>query len=63
MDETFSQEIHARYSYGPEHIVWNGKFADVMNRRPDGRFVVDYTHFHEVVPDGPAGSSSQPLQP
>jgi inward rectifier potassium channel len=59
VDETFSQEIHARFSYSPDDLVWNGKFVDVMGRLPDGRFRVDYSHFHEAVVEGPA----KPLQP
>jgi len=50
LDETFSQTVHARHSYVPEEIVWNARFVDILSRLPDGRRVVDYTHFHDVVP-------------
>jgi inward rectifier potassium channel len=49
VDETFSQTIHARYSYAAEEIVWDARFADIMSTLPDGRRHVDYTRFHEVV--------------
>lgn len=60
VDETFSQEIHARFSYVPDDLVWGGKFVDVISRLPDGRLGVDYRHFHDSEPD-PA-SNPKPLQ-
>ena len=50
IDETFSQTIHARYSYVTDEIVWDARFADIMSVLPDGRRLVDYTRFHDVVP-------------
>ena len=49
VDETFSQAIHARYSYVADEIVWDARFADIMSQLPDGRRHVDYARFHEVV--------------
>lgn len=49
VDETFSQTIHARYSYVADEIAWDARFADIMSRLPDGRRLVDYTRFHDVV--------------
>jgi inward rectifier potassium channel len=49
VDETFSQTIHARYSYLADEIAWDARFADIMSRLPDGRRLVDYTRFHDVV--------------
>jgi inward rectifier potassium channel len=49
IDETFSQPIHARYSYVADEIVWDARFADIMSRLPDGRRLVDYAQFHEVI--------------
>lgn len=39
-DETFSQTIHARFSYGPEDIAWNLEFEDVLSFSPEGRIHV-----------------------
>jgi len=50
IDETFSQAIHARYSYVIDEIVWDARFADIMSLLPDGRRLVDYARFHDVVP-------------
>jgi inward rectifier potassium channel len=48
LDETVSQQIHARYSYLAEDIVWNRRFADILGRLEDGTRVVDYRRFHDV---------------
>ena len=51
LDETFSQTIHARYSYIAEDIICNARFADIINRREDGNGInIDYSLFHEVRP-------------
>ncbi|WP_017323911.1 ion channel [Synechococcus sp. PCC 7336] len=52
LDETFSQTIHARHSYLSSEIFWNYRFIDVFSTRPDGRRVVNYLHFHDVIPEG-----------
>jgi len=58
-DETFSQTVHARYSYVPDEIVWDARFVDIISQLPDGRRRIDYTRFHDVVPLGaPAGSGA-----
>jgi inward rectifier potassium channel len=57
LDETFSQTVHARHSYVPEEIMWNARFVDILSRLPDGRRLVDYTHFHDVVPAEPPRST------
>jgi inward rectifier potassium channel len=48
LDETFSQTIHARYSYFAHSIVWNARLADILITEPDGTRYVDYQHFHDV---------------
>jgi len=55
LDETFSQTVHARHSYVPEEILWNARFVDILSRTPDGRRQVDYSRFHEVVPEDARG--------
>ncbi len=49
LDETFSQTVHARYSYQADDIVWNAHFADILHRLPNRRWMIDYTRFHDVV--------------
>jgi inward rectifier potassium channel len=48
LDETVSQQIHARYSYLARDIAWNRRFVDILGRLEDGTRVVDYRRFHDV---------------
>jgi inward rectifier potassium channel len=53
VDETIGQQIHARYRYKLDDIVYNARFADVLTVEPDGSRVVDYAGFHDVETIGP----------
>jgi inward rectifier potassium channel len=55
-DETFSQQVHSRFSYQPEDIVFDLRFADIIGNNPDGSRYVDYARFHELVPMGTASA-------
>ncbi|NEQ95508.1 MAG: ATP-sensitive inward rectifier potassium channel 10 [Cyanothece sp. SIO2G6] len=48
LDETLSQTVHARHSYGPTDILRNMIFVDLFTHLPDGRFAIDYDRFHQV---------------
>lgn len=48
LDETVSQTIHARHSYIESEILWNKRFVDIFSRKQNGRWLIDYTRFHEV---------------
>ncbi|HEY4395117.1 MAG TPA: ion channel [Polyangia bacterium] len=50
LDETIGQTIHVRKQYVLDDIVANARFADVLSTHPDGRRVIDYRKFHDVVP-------------
>lgn len=50
MDETVAQTIHTRHSFLAEEIHWNHRFVDILVTMPDGKRLIDYTSFHEVVP-------------
>jgi inward rectifier potassium channel len=49
-DETIGATVHARYSYQLDDIVPNVRFADVLEITPDGTRVVNYHHFHDMIP-------------
>ena len=55
-DETYSQRIHARYSYLAEDILWDRRFVDILTITPDGRRIVDYGRFHDVEPAEPGSA-------
>lgn len=48
LDESLSQPIHARASYGPEQILWGRRFADVIGTGPAGQTAIDYRRFHDT---------------
>jgi inward rectifier potassium channel len=48
LDETFAQTVHARTSYTPDRIVWGRRMSNILTRSPEGRMVLDYTHFHDI---------------
>jgi inward rectifier potassium channel len=50
LDATFASTIHARRIYEADDVVFNARFADVLSNTPDGRLVLDFAKFHEVVP-------------
>lgn len=49
IDETFVSTIHARGSYTPDEIVWGRRLADIFTTDEDGRLMIDFRLFHEVV--------------
>jgi inward rectifier potassium channel len=54
-DATMAETIYARYSYGPEDLVRDHRFVDVLFLTPKGQRVVDLTRFHDTEPiDAPA---------
>jgi inward rectifier potassium channel len=52
VDETFSQQVHARSSYKPAEIVWGVKFRNIFNPPDDqGRLSID---IHRIDQSDPA---------
>jgi len=49
-DATMAETIYARYSYGPDDLVRNHRFVDVLYLTPKGQRVVDLTRFHDTEP-------------
>lgn len=51
IDDIFSQTIHARWSYTPDEIVWGGRFADMLERRPEeGKVHVSLDQLDRILP-------------
>jgi len=49
IDETFSQQVHARSSYKADEVIWNVKFADLFNRESDDALLsIDIGRLDEV---------------
>jgi inward rectifier potassium channel len=49
-DETIGQTIAARKEYALDDIADGARFADVLGNDARGRFQIDYSKFHDVVP-------------
>lgn len=52
-DETIGGTVHARRGYQLDDIVPNVRFADVLEVQEDGTRVLNYHHFHDVIPIEP----------
>jgi inward rectifier potassium channel len=48
-DRTYGQAVHAQHLYRMGDLRWNRWFADVTERRADGRWQIDYERFDELV--------------
>lgn len=53
VDDRFAQRVHARHSYTADEIVWGSRFQDILSIAPNGRRIVDYRRFHDVVDVSP----------
>jgi inward rectifier potassium channel len=66
MDESFLQNVHVRYVWVADEIVWGMRFADILHEFPDGTFSIDYSRFDDVVPVAQLppldGASAETLQ-
>ena len=50
-DESFAQNIHARYSYDPDDILWKHRFVDIVSRsEKSGKLILDTRRIHNAVP-------------
>jgi inward rectifier potassium channel len=62
VDDNSAQQLYARKIYPCEAIRWNHRYNDMTSLSPEGRLVLDYRLFHEVVPDGlTRGGAAPPL--
>lgn len=51
-DGTYGQTTYARQLYTPSSVRVGHRFVDVISQLPDGRLMIDYTKFHDTLPDG-----------
>lgn len=49
-DETFAQDVHTRYSYKVEDLIWGAKFKKVFYNDEDGNLVVEVDQIDETYP-------------
>lgn len=51
VDDNSAQHLHARQIYSHRDIRWNHSYRDITSHSDEGRLLIDYSLFHEVVPD------------
>jgi len=54
LDETFNQTVHAQYFYGPEHIMWDHRFVDMVQTAHQGAVTVNHHLLSDIEPMPPA---------
>jgi inward rectifier potassium channel len=50
-DGTYNETIYARHTYSPSDIRPGEAFVDVISQLPDKRLMIDYSRFHDTVPE------------
>jgi inward rectifier potassium channel len=51
LDDNSSQQLNARRSYSHEHICWQHRYVDISSSSDQGRLLLDYRKFHDVIPE------------
>ena len=49
LDDSSAQQLYARHVYSWRDIRWRHRYKDITSMSPQGRFLLDYTKFHDVV--------------
>jgi inward rectifier potassium channel len=51
VDDSSAQRLYARQIYPGSDIRWKHRYRDITGTSPSGRLLLDYTKFHDVVPE------------
>jgi inward rectifier potassium channel len=51
VDDNSAQRLAARKVYSAEDIRWRHRYVDITSDSPEGRLLIDYTKFHDVMPE------------
>jgi inward rectifier potassium channel len=49
VDDSSAQQLYARHVYSWRDIRWQHRYRDITSVSPQGRFLLDYTKFHDLV--------------
>ena len=47
-DDTFSQNVHTRFSYKANEIIWGARFVNVFGMHEDGTGLVDLDKISDI---------------
>jgi inward rectifier potassium channel len=51
VDDSSAQRLYARQVYSRHDIRWGHRYRDITSLSEKGRLILDYTKFHDLVPD------------
>ncbi len=51
LDDASAQQLYARKVYAAADIRWRHRYRDITSISPQGRFLLDYTKFHDTEPE------------
>ncbi|MES2125908.1 MAG: ion channel [Pseudomonadota bacterium] len=51
MDDTLNDFVHARYSYGPDELLYGRRFVDILSERDGEVRLLDFDKFHDTIPE------------
>jgi inward rectifier potassium channel len=51
VDDSSAQHLYARKFYSQSDILWRYRYRDITSLSPEGRLLIDYSKFHDVIPD------------
>ncbi len=51
LDDSSAQQLYARRVYSWRDIKWQHRYRDITSVSANGRFLLDYNKFHDVVPE------------
>jgi inward rectifier potassium channel len=51
IDDSSAQHLYARKLYYHTDIRWKHRLSDITSISPQGRLLIDYTKFHDIVPE------------
>jgi inward rectifier potassium channel len=51
VDDSSAQHLYARKLYSQQDIMWRYRYRDITSISPQGRLLIDYNKFHDVLPE------------
>ncbi len=51
VDDSSAQQLYARRLYSHASILWQYRYRDITSISPEGRLLIDYNKFHDVIPE------------
>jgi inward rectifier potassium channel len=51
VDDSSAQQLYARQIYSHQEIRWQHRYRDIISISPEGRLLLDYGNFHDIMPE------------